>query len=69
MLTDGAPCRRELRLRIYGERGGIEAQHRHSGRVLRVSLGEDVESGNWKEIDVPKVPTNYERFASAVASV
>jgi predicted dehydrogenase len=58
----------ELRLRVYGERGGVEVQHRHDRNILRVCLGEDLETGDWKEIEAPKVPTNYERFASAVAT-
>ena len=56
----------ELRLRVYGERGGVEVQHRHDWSKLRVCLGEDVETGTWKDMDVPAVPTNYERFAGAV---
>ena len=58
----------ELRLRVYGERGGVEVQHRHDGSQLRVCLGEDAETGTWKDMDVPPVPTNYERFAGAVRS-
>ena len=56
----------ELRLRVYGERGGVEVQHRHDWSKLRVCLGEDVETGTWTEMEVPPVPTNYERFAGAV---
>jgi predicted dehydrogenase len=56
----------ELRLRVYGERGGVEVQHRHDGSRLRVCVGADVETGTWQEIEVPPVPTNYERFAAAV---
>ena len=56
----------ELRLRVYGERGGVEVEHRHDGSKLRVCLGEDVETGTWKDMEVPAVPTNYERFAAAV---
>ena len=56
----------ELRLRVYGERGGVEVQHRHDGSRLRVCLGEDVETGTWKETEVPPVETNYQRFATAV---
>ncbi|HHY49857.1 MAG TPA: Gfo/Idh/MocA family oxidoreductase [Alphaproteobacteria bacterium] len=58
----------ELRLRVYGEKGGVEVQHRHDGSQLRVVLGEDVETGTWREMEVPPVPTNYQRFAAAVAS-
>jgi predicted dehydrogenase len=56
----------ELRLRVYGDKGAVEVQHRHDGSRLRVSLGDDVESGNWQEVEVPAVPTNYQRFAEAV---
>jgi predicted dehydrogenase len=56
----------ELRLRVYGERGGVEVQHRHDGSKLLVCVGEDVESGTWRETAVPAVPTNYDRFAAAV---
>ncbi len=56
----------ELRLRVYGEKGGVEVQHRHDGSRLRVCLGEDVESGTWDEMAVPPVPTNYDRFVEAV---
>lgn len=56
----------ELRLRVYGEKGGVEVQHRHDGSRLRVCLGDNVESGTWEEMEVPPVPTNYQRFAEAV---
>ncbi len=56
----------ELRLRVYGEKGGVEVQHRHDGSRLRVCLGDNVESGTWEEMEVPAVPTNYQRFAEAV---
>ncbi|MEO6013215.1 MAG: Gfo/Idh/MocA family oxidoreductase [Devosia sp.] len=58
----------ELRLRVYGERGGVEVQHRHDGSKLLVCLGEDAETGTWKEMDVEPVLTNYQRFAAAVAA-
>ena len=56
----------ELRLRVYGEKGAIEVQHRHDWSKLIVCLGEDVDSTTWREMDVPAVPTNYQRFAEAV---
>ncbi|KEC74259.1 myo-inositol 2-dehydrogenase [Rhizobium leguminosarum bv. phaseoli CCGM1] len=58
----------ELKLRIYGERGSLEVIHRPAGSELRGCLGDDVESATWREIEVPSVPTNYQRFAEAVAS-
>lgn len=56
----------ELKLRIYGERGGLEITHSPNGSELRACLGEDTESATWKVIEVPPVPTNYQRFAEAV---
>lgn len=56
----------ELRLRVYGEKGGVEVQHRHDGSRLRVCLGDNVETGTWEEMEVPPVTTNYQRFADAV---
>jgi predicted dehydrogenase len=56
----------ELRLRVYGEKGGVEVQHRHDWSKLMVCSGEDAETGNWKEVAVEPVPTNYMRFVEAV---
>lgn len=58
----------ELRLRVYGEHGGVEVQHRHDGSRLRVCLGANIDTGTWEEMQVPAVKTNYQRFAEAVAS-
>ncbi|MFD1255058.1 MULTISPECIES: Gfo/Idh/MocA family oxidoreductase [Devosia] len=56
----------ELRLRVYGEKGSIEIQHRHDWSKLLTCLGDDVETGTWSEVEVGPVPTNYQRFAEAV---
>ncbi|MEP7240719.1 MAG: Gfo/Idh/MocA family oxidoreductase, partial [Devosia sp.] len=56
----------ELHLRVYGERGGVEVIHRHDDNVLRVCLGENVETGTWTDMDAAPVKTNYQRFAEAV---
>ena len=29
-------------------------------------LGDDIETATWKEVEVPPVQTNYQRFAEAV---
>ena len=55
-----------LRLRAYGEKGGIEVQHGMDGSSLRVCLGEDIETQVWRDVPVEAVPTNYHRFAEAV---
>src|SRR5690606_15153183 len=56
----------ELRLRVYGERGGVELQHRHDWSNLLVCVGEAGETGSERELKVDPVPTNYQRFAGAV---
>ncbi|TPN43458.1 MULTISPECIES: Gfo/Idh/MocA family oxidoreductase [unclassified Mesorhizobium] len=58
----------ELRLRIYGDRGGIEVVHNLDGSVLRACVGDNVDDGKWEELDAGTVPTNYQRFADAVQS-
>ncbi len=58
----------ELRLRMHGERGALEVIHSTDGSSLRGCLGADVETAVWREIDAGTVPTNYQRFAAAVAA-
>jgi predicted dehydrogenase len=56
----------DQRLRVYGEKGGLEINHGRKGSSLRVSLGGDIETETWRDIAADPVPTNYERFAAAV---
>jgi len=58
----------ELRLRMHGDRGALEVIHSTEGSRLQGCLGEDVEKAVWREIDAGMVPTNYQRFAAAVAA-
>lgn len=57
----------ELRLRVYGDKGGIEVVHRPGGSELRACTGDNVRDGIWHDIHADNVPTNYEKFAQAVA--
>jgi predicted dehydrogenase len=56
----------DLRLRIYGDKGGIEVVHTPNGSTIRACTGEDAEIAEWDEIDPGEVMTNYQRFAEAV---
>lgn len=56
----------ELKLRIYGDKGALEVNHSSEASSLRGCLGTDIEKAVWKELKVPPVPTNYDRFAAAV---
>jgi len=56
----------ELRLRMYGDRGGIEVVHNLKGSELKVCVGENIESASWETLDAGSVSTNYRRFVDAV---
>lgn len=57
----------DLRLRIFGDKGGIEVLHTPKGSWLKACIGEhDTEHAEWQEIEAEDVPTNYQRFAAAV---
>ncbi|WP_421577645.1 Gfo/Idh/MocA family protein [Shinella sp. M31] len=58
----------ELRLRMHGDKGALEVIHSTEGSQLRGCLGEDVEKAVWRDLDAGTVPTNYQRFAAAVAA-
>nr|WP_314085772.1 Gfo/Idh/MocA family oxidoreductase [uncultured Shinella sp.] len=58
----------ELRLRMHGDKGALEVIHSTEGSRLRGCLGEDVEKAVWRDLDAGTVPTNYQRFAAAVAA-
>jgi len=58
----------ELRLRIHGDKGGIEVMHNMDGSTMRACLGKDMEKRKWRKIKVKPVKTTYERFALAVAA-
>jgi predicted dehydrogenase len=56
----------DLRVRIYGDKGGIEVQHDLQGSQLRVCLDEDAETATWRDMPAAPVASNYERFVNAV---
>jgi len=56
----------DLKLRIYGDKGGIEIDHKLTGSTMRACYGDNTETAEWVEIDAGTVPTNYERFVEAV---
>jgi predicted dehydrogenase len=58
----------ELRLRIYGDKGGIEVVHNPEGSELKACIGDNIETAKWQAIDAGTVPTNYQRFVDAVRS-
>ncbi|WEX08845.1 Gfo/Idh/MocA family oxidoreductase [Chelativorans sp. AA-79] len=56
----------DLRVRIYGDKGGIEVQHDLKSSKLRVCLDEDAETATWRDMEATPVASNYERFVNAV---
>lgn len=56
----------DLRLRIYGDQGGLEVGFERQESRLRACLDEDIQSAEWREITCPPVSTVYERFIGAI---
>ncbi|HQZ11608.1 MAG TPA: Gfo/Idh/MocA family oxidoreductase [Devosia sp.] len=56
----------DQRLRVWGEKGGLELSHGHWGSLLRICVGDDIKTGTFREVAADPVPTNYQRFAEAV---
>jgi predicted dehydrogenase len=56
----------DLRLRIYGDKGGLEVQFEQGISRLRACLEPDLQTAAWHDIDAPVLPTIYERFIAAI---
>jgi predicted dehydrogenase len=56
----------DQRLRVYGDKGGLELSHGHWGTLLRVCAGGDVGTSTWREVTAEPVKSNYQRFVEAV---
>ncbi len=56
----------DLRLRIYGDRGGLEVLFEKGESRLNACLGEDVATAAWRAVDCPVLPSIYQRFIAAI---
>ncbi len=56
----------DLRLRLYGDTGGIEAALEGGTSRLRASLGDDILTGTWRDLPAPVLTTVYDRFIAAI---
>jgi len=56
----------DLRLRLYGDKGGLEVCWERNVSSLRACLGADLEAAIWREVDAPVMPTVYARFIAAI---
>lgn len=56
----------DLRLRIYGDKGGLEVLFEKGVSQLNACLEQDLQSEQWQEIELQKVDTIYQKFVSAI---
>ncbi len=56
----------DLRLRIYGDRGGLEVAWENNTSRLRACLEPDLQTAVWRDVAAPVLPTIYERFIAAI---
>jgi predicted dehydrogenase len=56
----------DLRLRLYGDKGGIEVSFERGISRLSACLPPALETADWAEIPCPPVPTIYDRFIAAI---
>ena len=57
----------DLRLRIFGTKGGLDARFEGDKSKLFGCFG-DLTQPDWQEIETPDVATNYRRFVEAIVS-
>ena len=56
----------DLRLRLYGDKGGIEVNFQNKVSHLRACLETDLLAAIWRDIETPKPPLIYDRFIAAI---
>ena len=57
----------DLRLRIYGDKGGLQVLFERGISHLRAAIGQEaLLNEDWSDIDCPPVPSIYERFIAAI---
>ena len=56
----------DLRLRIFGDLGGLEVCFENNTSRLRACLAPDLISATWHDVEAPVLPTIYERFIAAI---
>ncbi len=56
----------DLRLRLYGDRGGLEVLFEKRKESLRICRDENLTEGRWEDVVAKPVPTVYERFVDAI---
>jgi predicted dehydrogenase len=56
----------ELRVSLYGDKGGLRVHTDGKASTLSACLGAAIDTNTWKEVKCPAVPTTYQRFAAAL---
>ena len=56
----------DLRLRIYGDKGGLEVCFERGVSTLRACLEPDLITATWHDVPAPVPATIYERFIAAI---
>ena len=56
----------DLYVRVYGDRGGLEASYVDQRIELRACLGKDARTATWRTLATDAVPSIWERFVAAV---
>jgi predicted dehydrogenase len=56
----------DLRLRIYGDAGGLEVRFENAESRLRACVGANALTAIWADVDAPVLPSIYERFIAAI---
>ncbi len=56
----------DLRLRLFGDKGGIEVTWERNESRLRICAGDDLPAAAWDNVALDPVPTNYARFVTAI---
>ncbi len=56
----------DLRLGIFGTKGGLEVTYENNVSRLRACLSPHLEKAEWHEVDAPVLGTIYERFIGAI---
>jgi predicted dehydrogenase len=56
----------DLRLRLFGDRGGLEVTWERNESRMRVCVAPGLETAEWRDVELDPVPTNYQRFIAAI---
>lgn len=56
----------DLKLAVFGDKGGLELHHGMAWTELRICSGDDVNTFAWRQVPASEVENNHRRFITAV---